>query len=81
MSPRTDDLRALLDTEGDDARLVLREGRIQVRAGNIVEDRTGAVTLISRGEFRDRLAGAVPDSRRPADHAVQVNSEISSLGA
>lgn len=75
------DLRALLDTEDDGARLVLQEGRIQLRTGSAGEDTTGAVSVISRAELRNRLAGAVPDARRLADQAVELNTEISSLGA
>ncbi|MPY79443.1 MAG: hypothetical protein GEV04_13335 [Actinophytocola sp.] len=80
---RSDDLRALLDTEDDHARLVLQEGRVQLRVGregNAV-DTAGAVTVISRAGLRDRLAGATPDARRLVDQAVELNTEISSLGA
>lgn len=76
----SDDLRALLDTEDDCARLVLQEGRVQLRVAED-GDTTGAVTLISRAGLRDRLAGATPDARWLLAQAVELNTEISSLGA
>ncbi|GAA5113978.1 hypothetical protein [Haloechinothrix salitolerans] len=76
---RSDDLRALLDIEDDDARLVLQEGRVQLRTDS--GDTTGAVTIISRAGLRERLAGATPDARRLLDQAVELNTEIASLGA
>lgn len=77
---RSDDLRALLDTENDDARLVLQEGRVQLRTDDAGE-LTGAVTIISRAGLRERLAGAPPDAQRLVDHAVELTTEIASLGA
>ncbi|WP_034271681.1 hypothetical protein [Haloechinothrix halophila] len=76
---RSDDLRALLDTEDDDARLVLQEGRVQLRTD--AGDTTGAVTIISRAGLRERLAGATPDARWLLEQAVELNTEIASLGA
>lgn len=76
---RSDDLRALLDTEGDDARLVLQEGRVQLRTD--AGDTTGAVTIISRAGLLERLAGATPDARRLLEQAVELDTEIASLGA
>lgn len=76
---RSDDLRALLDTENDDARLVLQEGRVQLRTD--AADTTGAVTIISRAGLRERLAGATPDARRLLEQAVELDTEIASLGA
>lgn len=81
MTVRTDDLRKLLDSDADDAQLVLEEGRTLVVRGAAMGEHPGAVVIVTKPVLRTRLGDDVDNDTVLEQHAAMLDSGISNLGA
>ncbi|KUI28452.1 pyridine nucleotide-disulfide oxidoreductase [Mycobacterium sp. IS-1496] len=81
MTISADDVRQLLDTDGD-AVLVLIEGRVEVvTAGQLgSEQYRGALEIISRDELLKRTGGAALDDRGLDEQAAALTTAVDELG-
>lgn len=81
MTIRADDVRRLLDTDGE-AVLVLLEGRAEVvTAGQLgSEQYRGALEIISRDELRKRTGGTELGDRELEEQAAALNTAVDELG-
>jgi hypothetical protein len=81
MTISAEDVRRLLRADGDDAVLVLIEGRTEVVGASDLksEQYRGALEVVTREDLVGRI-GADPSEREVTEQAATLDAEISELG-
>ncbi|MGE2688487.1 hypothetical protein [Mycolicibacterium pulveris] len=81
MTISTDDVRGLLQTDADNAILVLVEGRTEViGAGQLASEKyRGALEVVSREDLVARI-GTEPSERELTEQATILDAAVSELG-
>lgn len=81
MTVQSDDVRRLLDADGD-AVLVLLAGRTEVISGAELDDEEhrGALQVITRADLLDRVGDAEPSESDLTVQAALLDAEVAQLG-